>query len=177
MLKFLYYRKKVSACDLHRPQTSIMIFLIFVLFIKQSERMIKRNDNGYFLGFATYFVNAIFVVFVALKPKEVTTEDVEKRLAEHMKSVQEKAAEEAKKINLPGYLNPAMVNVHQFKQVQDKRKLLWSKPKDKVRMSYQTFIQFFLPSGDKINLIPREIKMFTNIGRKFIIHFTSKRLN
>ena len=49
-----------------------------------------------------------------------------------MKAVQEKAAEEAKKINLPGYLNAAMVNVHQFKQVQDKRKLLWSKPKDKV---------------------------------------------
>lgn len=48
-----------------------------------------------------------------------------------MEQVQEKAAEEAKKINLPGYLNPAMVNVHQFKQVQDKRKLLWSKPKDK----------------------------------------------
>lgn len=61
----------------------------------------------------------------------MSTEDVEKRLAEHMKTVQEKAAEEAKKINLPGYLNPAMVNVHQFKQVQDKRKLLWSKPKDK----------------------------------------------
>lgn len=65
------------------------------------------------------------------KIKEVSTEEVEARLAEHMKSVQEKAAEEAKKINLPGYLNPAMVNVHQFKQVQDKRKLLWSKPKDK----------------------------------------------
>lgn len=65
------------------------------------------------------------------KPKEVSTEEVELRLAQHMKDVQEKAAEEAKKINLPGYLNPAMVNVHQFKQVQDKRKLLWSKPKDK----------------------------------------------
>lgn len=65
------------------------------------------------------------------KPKEVSTQEVEERLAKHMKAVQEKAAEEAKKINLPGYLNPAMVNVHQFKQVQDKRKLLWSKPKDK----------------------------------------------
>lgn len=32
---------------------------------------------------------------------------------------------------MPGYLNPAMVNVQQFKQIQDKRKLLWSKPKDK----------------------------------------------
>ena len=49
-----------------------------------------------------------------------------------MKNMQEKQAEEAKKINLPTYLNPNMVNVQQFKQVQDKRKLLWSKPKDKV---------------------------------------------
>lgn len=48
-----------------------------------------------------------------------------------MKTMQEKQAEEAKKINLPTYLNPNMVNVQQFKQVQDKRKLLWSKPKDK----------------------------------------------
>ena len=61
-----------------------------------------------------------------------TTEDVEKRLAQHMKQVQEKAAEDAKKINLPGYLNPAMVNVHQFKQVQDKKKLLWGKTKEEV---------------------------------------------
>lgn len=66
-----------------------------------------------------------------IKAKPPTTQEVEERLAQHMKTVQEKAAEEAKKINLPGYLNPAMVNVHQFKQVQDKRKLLWSKTKDK----------------------------------------------
>ncbi|XP_066932515.1 arginine/serine-rich coiled-coil protein 2-like isoform X2 [Clytia hemisphaerica] len=65
------------------------------------------------------------------KPKEVTTEEIEARLKEHMKTMQEKQAEEAKKINLPTYLNPNMVNVQQFKQVQDKRKLLWSKPKDK----------------------------------------------
>lgn len=60
----------------------------------------------------------------------MTTEEVEKRLAEHMKAVKEKQEEEAKKINLPGYLNPAMINVHQFKQVQDKRKLLWGKNKE-----------------------------------------------
>lgn len=62
----------------------------------------------------------------------MTTEDVEKRLAEHMKKVQDEAAEAAKKINLPGYLNPAMVNVHQFKQVQDKKKLLWGKTKEEA---------------------------------------------
>ena len=49
-----------------------------------------------------------------------------------MKQVQEKSAEDAKKINLPGYLNPAMVNVHQFKQVQDKKKLLWGKTKEEA---------------------------------------------
>ena len=65
-------------------------------------------------------------------PRVVSTEEVEQRLARHMKTVKQKAAEEAKRINLPGYLNPAMINVHQFKQVQDKRKLLWSKTKDKV---------------------------------------------
>ena len=75
-------------------------------------------------------IRALFIV----KPKEVTTEEVEERLAKHMKEMKEKQAEEAKKINLPGYLNPNMVNVQQFKQVQDKRKLLWSKPKDKVIM-------------------------------------------
>uniref|UniRef100_T2MAA2 Arginine/serine-rich coiled-coil protein 2 n=1 Tax=Hydra vulgaris TaxID=6087 RepID=T2MAA2_HYDVU len=65
------------------------------------------------------------------KSKEVSTEEVEQRLAEHLIAVKEKNAEEAKRINLPGYLNPAMINVQQFKQVQDKRKLLWSKAKDK----------------------------------------------
>lgn len=64
-------------------------------------------------------------------PREVSTEEVEARLERHMKSVKERAAEEAKKINLPGYLNPAMVNVHQFKQVREKRKLLWSKVAEK----------------------------------------------
>lgn len=73
------------------------------------------------------------IVFLPVKARpELSTKEVEERLRIHMEQVQEKAAEEAKKINLPGYLNPAMVNVHQFKQVQDKRKLLWSKPKDKV---------------------------------------------
>jgi len=67
------------------------------------------------------------------RTREVTTEDVEKRLAAHLQTVQQKAAEEAKKINLPGYLNPAMVNVHQFKQVQDKRKLLWGKANEKIK--------------------------------------------
>ena len=61
-----------------------------------------------------------------------------------MQTVQQKAAEEAKKINLPGYLNPAMVNVHQFKQVQDKRKLLWSKAKDKVRNMYIYYFSSFV---------------------------------
>jgi len=65
------------------------------------------------------------------KAHTLTTEEVEAKVAKHMTTVRQKAAVEAKNINLPGYLNPAMINVHQFKQVQDKRKLLWSKPKDK----------------------------------------------
>lgn len=73
---------------------------------------------------------------IILGKREITTEDVEARLAKHMKSVQQKAQEEAKKINLPGYLNPAMVNVQQFKQLREKRKLLWSKAKEKVWMDF-----------------------------------------
>jgi len=65
------------------------------------------------------------------KERVVTSEDIEARLKKHMEEIKAKAAEEAKKINLPGYLNPAMVNVAQFKQVQEKRKLLWSKAKNK----------------------------------------------
>lgn len=68
-----------------------------------------------------------------------------------MQKIQEQAAEEAKKINMPGYLNPAMVNVQQFKQIQDKRKLLWSKPKDKVR--YLHFIWASFEKKDSANLL------------------------
>lgn len=57
----------------------------------------------------------------------VTTEEIESRLQKHAKSMAEKKAEEAANANLPNYLNPSMVNVSQFKQVQEKRKLLWSK--------------------------------------------------
>lgn len=71
------------------------------------------------------------------KPKVLSTQEVEEKVARHMRTVKEKAEEEAKRINLPGYLNPAMVNVHQFKQVQDKRKLLWSKTKDKKESATQ----------------------------------------
>lgn len=73
-----------------------------------------------------------FYFILDKKPKVLSTQEVEEKVARHMRTVKEKAEEEAKRINLPGYLNPAMVNVHQFKQVQDKRKLLWSKTKDKV---------------------------------------------
>lgn len=79
------------------------------------------------------------LIIISVKTKEVTTQEVEERLKLHMQKIQEQAAEEAKKINMPGYLNPAMVNVQQFKQIQDKRKLLWSKPKDKVSYYYYLF--------------------------------------
>ena len=49
-----------------------------------------------------------------------------------MQKVKSKAAQDAKNINLPSYLNPAMVNVQQFKVQQEKRKLLWSAKKKEV---------------------------------------------
>ena len=79
--------------------------------------------------------NIVNLFFLEKKERVVTSEDIEARLKKHMEEIKAKAAEEAKKINLPGYLNPAMVNVAQFKQVQEKRKLLWSKAKNKVIIS------------------------------------------
>jgi len=46
-----------------------------------------------------------------------------------MQKVKSKAAQDARNINLPSYLNPAMINVQQFKVQQEKRKLLWSAKK------------------------------------------------
>jgi len=66
---------------------------------------------------------------IAQEERIVSTEEVEKRLAKHMEKMQQKAAEEAKGV-IPGYLNPQLVNVQQYKQVQEKRKLLWSSKKD-----------------------------------------------
>ena len=55
-----------------------------------------------------------------------------------MQKVKNKAAQDAKNINLPSYLNPAMINVQQFKAQQEKRKLLWSaKKKEVCAFSYQ----------------------------------------
>ena len=60
----------------------------------------------------------------------LSSSEVEAKLSAHMEKVKTKAAEVAKDINLPSYLNPAMINVNQFKVQQEKRKLLWSKKKE-----------------------------------------------
>ena len=65
----------------------------------------------------------------------MSTEQVEAKLSAHMEKVKTKAVEDAKHMNLPSYLNPAMINVHQFKAQQEKRKLLWSAKKKEVCMT------------------------------------------
>ena len=62
----------------------------------------------------------------------LSTEQVEAKLQAHMQKVKTKAVQDAKNINLPSYLNPAMINVQQFKVQQEKRKLLWSAKKKEV---------------------------------------------
>ena len=64
--------------------------------------------------------------------KQLTSDEVEAKLSAHMAKVKTKAVEDAKNVNLPSYLNPAMVNVNQFKNQQEKRKLLWSAKRKEV---------------------------------------------
>jgi len=55
-----------------------------------------------------------------------TSEEVQAKLAAHAESLRKQAQDAASMLNLPSYLNPSVVNPHQYAVQAQKRKLLWS---------------------------------------------------
>ena len=58
-----------------------------------------------------------------------TSEEVQAKLAAHAESLRKQAQDAASMLNLPSYLNPSVVNPHQYAVQAQKRKLLWSSKK------------------------------------------------
>ena len=59
----------------------------------------------------------------------MSSEEIEKKLAARAQSLKQVAQEKANNLNLPSYLNPAVVNPQLYAKQQEKRKLLWSAKK------------------------------------------------
>ncbi|KAL9980635.1 hypothetical protein ACROYT_G009245 [Oculina patagonica] len=55
-----------------------------------------------------------------------TSEEVQAKLAAHAESLRKQAQDAASMLNLPSYINPSVVNPHQYAVQAQKRKLLWS---------------------------------------------------
>ncbi|XP_058973243.1 arginine/serine-rich coiled-coil protein 2 isoform X1 [Pocillopora verrucosa] len=58
--------------------------------------------------------------------RPLTSEEVQAKLAAHAESLRKQAQDAASMLNLPSYLNPSVVNPHQYAVQAQKRKLLWS---------------------------------------------------
>lgn len=61
--------------------------------------------------------------------RPLTSEEVQAKLAAHAESLRKQAQDAASMLNLPSYLNPSVVNPHQYAVQAQKRKLLWSSKK------------------------------------------------
>ena len=66
--------------------------------------------------------------------RALTSEEVQAKLAAHAESLRKQAQDAASVLNLPSYINPSVVNPHQYAVQQQKRKLLWSGKKAEVCM-------------------------------------------
>lgn len=64
--------------------------------------------------------------------RPLTSEEVQAKLAAHAESLRKQAQEAASVLNMPSYINPSVVNPHQYAVQQQKRKLLWSGKKTEV---------------------------------------------
>ena len=64
--------------------------------------------------------------------RALTSEEVRAKLAAHAESLRKQAQEAASVLNLPSYINPSVVNPHQYAVQQQKRKLLWGGKKTEV---------------------------------------------
>lgn len=70
--------------------------------------------------------------------KQPSSEEVQAKLAMHAEVMRQKAQVQADATNMPQYLNPSVVNPHQYAVQQQKKKLLWGSKKTEVRS--MTFI-------------------------------------
>ena len=61
--------------------------------------------------------------------RALTSEEVQAKLSAQAEIMRKKAQEAASVLNLPSYINPTVVNPHQYAMIQQKRKLLWSRKK------------------------------------------------
>ena len=71
-------------------------------------------------------------VVVYTPAKALTSEQVQAKLAAHAAELKKQAQQTASLLNVPGYINPTVVNPHQFAMQAQKRKLLWSGKKTEV---------------------------------------------
>lgn len=74
-------------------------------------------------------------VSVYTPARALTSEEVQAKLAAHADELKKKAQQTASLLNVPGYINPSVVNPHQFAMQAQKRKLLWSGKKAEVIMT------------------------------------------
>ena len=54
----------------------------------------------------------------------------EEKLTKALEAKQSQAAAQPEASKLPGYMNPAAMNPTKFQEIKEKRKMLWSKPKE-----------------------------------------------
>ena len=81
-----------------------------------------------------YFPAATVVPVSFPAPARVpSSEEVQAKLAAHAEVLRKQAQEAAAVLNMPSYINPSVVNPHQYAVQQHKRKLLWGSKKSEVR--------------------------------------------
>lgn len=70
--------------------------------------------------------------------RALTSEEVQAKLSAQAEIMRKKAQEAASVLNLPSYINPTVVNPHQYAMIQQKRKLLWSGKKNEEQAADST---------------------------------------
>jgi len=83
--------------------------------------------------------------------RPLTSEEVQAKLAAHAESLRKQAQEAASVLNMPSYINPSVVNPHQYAVQQQKRKLLWSGKKTEVTDSGSSTAKSNLWSSTKFS--------------------------
>lgn len=79
------------------------------------------------------------MIFICIDVSLTPEQKLEQALATSNKPQQAAAA-----VGLPKYINPSVINPHHFKAVQEKKKLLWGKKKEKQQVMIDTRSFLFL---------------------------------
>ena len=91
-----------------------------------------------------------------------TSEEVQAKLAAHAESLRKQAQDAASMLNLPSYLNPSVVNPHQYAVQAQKRKLLWSgKKTTEVCISSLSTLRQSESENRSLTLKTEEFKMIS----------------